>query len=433
MQSRQTNMRKTTLRPLVAALATLTCGVAWADEPTPWYVGASQSFTHDSNVYRLADGVAPNDGRGRGDNYWSSGLLGGFDQPIGRQRFYGAANVQYNKYQDHDLSNTSYGLNAGWDWETIEKLSGNINASANQSLASLNGNSVAQSNDRSIVRTEQLATTVRWGGVGRLGLEGNYGHSRVHYADSSGTAAAAANDSTGDTASLGVNYNLNPDLRVGTAVRFVHTVVANGLVVPNSNPVAYDDSVSNSRNLDLTTNWQLTAQTGVAARLSWTRQTYSGTSNQSFSGLTGSFSGRYAPTAKLSFTAAYSRDAGTNGSFFNVVPTNTPNSTQTTLLSEGSQVTDGYSLGANYAATAKINVTAGYDYRNAKIANAFAGTTLSDYNDKFRIARLGVSYAITRSVQLSCNLSHETRDVSSTPGFAYSANVVGCSGTLTLR
>ena len=106
-------------RPLIAALATLAGAAAWADEPSPWYLGVSQALTHDSNVYRVPDGV--------GDNYSSTGLLGGFDQPIGRQRLHGSANIRYNKYQDETtLDNTSYGVAAGWDWETIEKMQARV-------------------------------------------------------------------------------------------------------------------------------------------------------------------------------------------------------------------------------------------------------------------------------------------------------------------
>ena len=57
---------------LIGAIATTAAASgAWADEPSPYYIGASTSFTHDSNVYRVADGP--------GDNYWSVGLLGGLD------------------------------------------------------------------------------------------------------------------------------------------------------------------------------------------------------------------------------------------------------------------------------------------------------------------------------------------------------------------
>jgi hypothetical protein len=41
------------LRPVAAALLAAFAGAAAAQEdPAPWYIGAQQSFSHDSNVFR---------------------------------------------------------------------------------------------------------------------------------------------------------------------------------------------------------------------------------------------------------------------------------------------------------------------------------------------------------------------------------------------
>jgi hypothetical protein len=415
--------------PLIAALALLSGAGAWADEPSPWYIGASQSLTRDSNVYRLANGTPDPDGKSRGDNYSSTGLLGGFDQAIGRQRLYATANLRYNKYQDHDrLDNTSFGVNAGWDWATINKLSGSVNVSANSNLATFGGNTTQQTTDKNVVKTDQISTSVRWGGVGRLAVQGDYAHSRVSYS----APAYLSSESSADTGSLGTFYSLSPDLKLGGAVRLTRTVSPNGIQLTTT-PATYASNTTNGRNLDLTADWQYSVQTGVSARLSWTRQTNSSAAatGQDFSGLTGSLTGRFAPTGKLTFNATYSRDAGTNGAFFNTV--STPGAGSSTALYQNSQVADAVSLGVGYAATAKITANAGYQYRRAKIANGLTGAGASDYTDSYRSASLGLTYAIARAWQLSCNLSHETRDVTSTPAFAYGAYVAGCAAQFTLR
>jgi hypothetical protein len=406
-----------TPRTLAAFAIGLAAGAAQAQEVSPWYFGATQSLTHDSNVYRLPEGPA--------DNYSSTGLIGGFDQPYGRQRFFGTANVRYNKYQDQDtLDNTSYGLNAGWDWATIEKLSGSFGASANQSLATQDGTTARPSTNRNLLKTDQLSAAVRWGGAGRLGIDGNVAHSRAVYS----APESASSNSSGNTASLGVNYSVNPDLRLGTAFRVTRTKQPNGgQFGQNTGGWVKSDG----RNIDLLADYQYSPQTGVNARLSYTRQTDSGGTGRDFSGLTGALSGRYSPTAKIGLTASYNRDAGTNGTFFNTVAT--PGSTTNRALFENSQTTDVFALGANYAATAKISATAGYQYRSAKIVNNTGGASLGDYTDKSRVATLGASWAITRALQLGCNLSRETRDVSSSAGYSYSANVGGCTAQFTLR
>ena len=413
------------VRPLIAALAAMAGAGAWADEPTPWYIGASLTATHDSNVFRTSNGP--------GDSYLSSGLLGGFDQAIGRQRVFATANLRYNKYQEQStLDNTSYGVNAGWDWATIEKLTGNVSVNANQSLASFDGNANIQSSSRNIVKADQVATSVRWGGDSLVTLDANYAHSRVSYS----APEYLSGKSSADTGSVGGSYRLGPDLRAGAAVRLTRTVqpYAVAKTLTPTGPDDYLANTSNGRNLDLSLEWRYSAQTGVNTRLSWTKQTNSGTGDRDFSGLTGSIAANYAPTAKLGFSASLNRDAGTNSSFFNYLTL--VNTGTITGLSQNSQTSDTATLGATYAATAKISVNAGYQYRHSKIVNTFSigsSSSSDELSDKLRSGTLGVSYAIARAWQLSCNLGRETRNLSGTNGFSYSANTASCAATLTLR
>ena len=420
MQARKTN-RLPCQRPLIAALAAIASCSAWAEDPSPFYIGVTQSLTRDSNVNRFSDSVV--DPQGRSDTYSSTGLVGGFDQPFGRQNFHGTADLRYNRYQNHDnLNNTSYGVNAGWDWATLYNLSGGVNVSANQSLAQLNGNTTvtAPTTSRNLVKTDQVGANVAWGGTGLLSLQGSYTHSRARYSNQ----GAGNSDSSGDTGSIGANYNLSPSLSTGVALRLTRSDAALS-------------GSSDGRNIDLLVNWRYTVQTGVNARLSFTRQSNAGGGNQDFSGLTGSIAANYAPTGKLAFSLSYNRDAGTNGTFFNAPVSTGTTTTVTPLLFENSQVTDSIALGATYSATAKINVTAGYQYRKSRITNNTAAGNVSvggdSYDDKLQTASLSASWAIARPWQLSCNLSHEKRDTSSTSAFSYTANVVSCSAQLTFR
>ena len=427
MQAQKSTVPRRCLLPrsLAAVLVMAAAGIACADEPSPWYVGVSQALTHDSNVYRT-----PNR---QSDTYSSTGLLGGFDQPVSRQRFYGTANVRYNKYNSQGtLDNTSYAVNAGWDWATIEKLSGTLGAYANQSLAGFDNNATVPLTTRNILKTDQLSATGRWGGDGLLTLDASYAHSRVRYS----APEYLSSTSNGDSASIGGSYRLGADLRVGTAFRYTRTEspFAIAIVPAPTGPGDYQSNTSHGRNLDLTLSWASTAQTSVNTRLSWTRQTNTGVSGRDFSGLTGSLAANYAPTAKLAFSVGASRDAGTYASFFNFPTTGT--TTPIRGLSESSQTTDSYSLGANYAATAKISLTAGLQYGHARLVDSFAvgaGTTTGERNDNTRSATLGASWAIARSVQLGCNVAHSSRSVSGANGFSYNDDTASCSAQFTLR
>ena len=126
-------IRKCPLRLSLAALMLTASGVA-AAESSPWYIGVNQAFSYNSNVFRQIDEFAQS-------SWWSStSLVGGFDQRYGRQRFYASGNVAANVYgQVSQLDNTSYGITAGWDWETVGRLSGTLYASYNQNLADYGG------------------------------------------------------------------------------------------------------------------------------------------------------------------------------------------------------------------------------------------------------------------------------------------------------
>lgn len=407
--------RRSAIGPLAATLLSATAVGARADEPSPWYIGASETLTHDSNVYRTPDGPS--------DNYSTTSLVGGFDQPIGRQRLRATARVGYNKYQDQStLDNTSYAVNAGWDWATIEKLSGSVGVGANQNLAQFNGNSALPTAERNVLNAEQLNASVRWGGDGLISVFGNYGHSRVRYS----SLQSLISESTGDSGSIGANYRLGASTTVGAAVRLTRTDYPHGIAPPPStvprpiNPADYGSDRVDGRNLDLLADWRYSEQTGLSARLSWTRLDYR-SSNRDFSGLTGSVAATYAATAKIALRASLSRDAGTNSSSLNYLDLTTGQ--QTTYLTESSQTTDSLNLGATYAATAKISVNTGLQYRRGNSG----GSAPSDH---FRSATLGVNYAVARSWQLACNLSHESRSASAN---SYDANVVGCSAQFTLR
>ena len=405
---------------MIAALATATSCGAWAADPNPYYLGISQGLTHDSNIFRSPGGPS--------DNYSSTGLLGGVDQMISRQRVYATAHVDLNRYQDQQqLNNTSYGVNAGWDWATIEKLSGNVYARLNQNLASLNDNTLRPSTDRNISTNRQFGARARWGGDAALSLVGGYGHSSVNYSAPAYQSSANSQNSY----DIGVNYRVGSTLLVGSVLRYTRTEADKALAQPGG---GFLSNTTNGRSIDLTAQWDASARTRTNTRVSWTNQTNSGVGNRDYSGLTGSFDFSHVPTGKLSFTGSLSRDAGTNGTMINAtdIRTNTP----IVGRSENSQVANNLSLGASYAATSKINLTAGVQYRHSIIVEAVnAGTFASsrEYGDTSRSLTFGANYAISRNWSMACTLAHIERAVGGTLPFQYNANTANCSAQYTLR
>lgn len=417
-----------TLLPLAALAVSFAAGAAPAEstrynEPNPYYIGARQEFTHNSNVYAIQGGP--------GDTYSTTSVFGGFDQPIGRERLYASGSIGVNRFQDQTvLNNVSYSLAAGLDWSTIHRLSGTFYASASRSLASLGANgSIVPVGVRNMLDTDEIGTRVRWGGESLLTLEGGLAHNRVRYS----APQATSGNATQDSGSIGLYYRPSGLLRLGTALRFVHGEQ------PNL-PVAGGGTLSNTYNtryLDLLADWTPSARTSVGGRLSWTRQSNSNSTGLDFSGLTGAISAAYQATGKIGLNASLSRDAGINSGAFSttLIPTNDlfpP--IVITGLSENSQITDTLSLGATYAATEKINAVANVGYQHAKWSTKLTsgGVTIpgSDTTDNLRQFALGLNYTPARNWLLGCNIGRYSRS-SGFASFSYSANTVGCMAQYT--
>ena len=417
---------------LVAAATSLSAtaqDAAAGAEPSPYYIGLTGSVTHSSNVYGTPDSVPLPSDRRRSDTYGGGGVVAGFDQLVSRQRFYAAAKANMNRYAyNKELNNLSYDVNGGWDWATIERLSGSFTADVTQSLAnSSNFGTVRPTLQANTLNTELFAARVRWGGESALNLDAAYAYNRVRYSVTEGS------NSSQNSGSLGASYALGPTLRLGAAGRVTRAVQPN-YAIRQLSPLEFDENVTDGRNLDLTAAWIPSAQSSLNARASWTRQTNSFAGASDYSGLTGALSGSVAPTAKLTFTGSMSRDAGINS--LATRPANPGPGDPAPSVSQSSQITGNFALGVNYAATAKIGVTLGVQYQHNKVPDPLnsANATNNYYSDDSTTTALGVNYAITRGVSLGCNLSYAWRDVSGNLlPYSYSTNIVGCTAQVELR
>ena len=407
-----------------------------AAQPSPYYLGASQSFSYDSNVYRVPFG--PSDG------YSSTSLLAGFDQPISRQRVFGTASVSFNRYADETrLNNTSYSLATGLDWATIWRLAGNVTATLDQRLAAPAASAEAPVATRNIERRKGVAGLARWGGDAVITVEGRLGYSTQ---ESSATQSFAS-DSKNETGSLGVFYRPGSLTRLGVAARFDRTRTPQAVQLADG---SFQDNEIRGRSLDLLADYNNGSNINASGRLSYTRQTNSSVGNADFSGLTGSLNLGYRATGKIGLTLGASRDAGfrtTNGAYAAAAVTPTPVATPTVpagsatpgaSLYENNQVTNSFTAGVSYAATSKISLAAGARFTRARIVTSSAvsnsaGQAQVDVVDESRSANLSANYAFSRSLSFTCLLARERREVSGAFGYGYTADLASCSGQFLWR
>ncbi|TMH01247.1 MAG: hypothetical protein E6H79_15665, partial [Betaproteobacteria bacterium] len=118
------------------------------------------------------------------DTISTTSLLAGFDQPISRQRLHADATLSANRYKNHsELNNNGYSLKAGWDWATIEHLSGTLSAELNRQIAqySLSSDTTTALTDLNVETNRLISATAALGGVTKLTFEGGLTHRSVDY------------------------------------------------------------------------------------------------------------------------------------------------------------------------------------------------------------------------------------------------------------
>ena len=394
-------------------------------DPNPYYIGVSQAFTHDSNVYRVPDGP--------GDTFSSTSLLGGFDQLLGRQRLFGRAVVSGNRYQDEtNLNNVSYSAFVGVDWETIEHLSGRVSGNFNRGLSSAPAGGSTPVTAQNIADTQTIEALIRWGGPSLLTLEGGASYSNVGYS----SPQYVGSEFNKSSANVGLFYHGGGPFRVGIGVRADATRSPNAFVDPATGQV--QSTRLNGQYVDLFADYDVTGQIVTNLRLSYTRQENSA-GGTDLSGWTGALGVSWQVTSKTSLRVDAARDAGFNSTTYNTfafTPTATGIAfTPVVGVFQNNQITASAGISANYAATAKISTFASARYYRAHQINVVAGggAAAPDVIDIANTYSLGANYEITRNWGAACTMAYERREVSGGTNYTYDAKTVGCSTQFTWR
>lgn len=416
-------------RPRALTAVALLCGMAGVApagaQSSPWYVGAAQGFTYENNLYRLGRDTPTPAGLSRSDTVSTTSLLAGIDQPISRQRLFGNVSLRTNRYLDNtQQNNQGYGLNLGLDWATIERLTGNLNFSANQSLARFNANEFLTGIEtrHNIEDARQFGATVAIGVVTRLSAEATYNWRSVRY--SAPEYAFRENDQS--SLSAGLRYrpsgvsSFSAGLRQtrGEYPRFGRTVAGDFIA----------DSFRRN-DLYLNADWTPGGASSADARLSFGRTAYDVATERNLSGVSGALGWNWRPTGKLKFRTALSRDSGIDSYFFDTGLVNG--------VADYSRSTTALRLRVDYEVSAKIGTHATLTQSSRSLthrATPAGGTPIVNTgSDRGTALAIGASWAPTRNTQLSCDLSQETRSGAATLSVPLSIGTVGCFGQILLR
>ncbi|WP_088284846.1 hypothetical protein [Ideonella sp. A 288] len=418
------NFHRTSHR-LLPLLALALAGSAWS-QSSPWYVGAALGLSHDSNVYRLSDGFALQAGLARGDTITTATLLAGLDQPIGRQRVQGSAQLRNSRFSRNEgLNNSGYGLNLSLDWATIERLSGKVQLAANRDLAVFAPDSdIPTLQRKNVASSEQIDASVRLGLISRWVAEATVGWRNVGYSASE----FQSREYNQGSASLGLQYRPSGALGLGTALRATNGRFPRALALGNDQFLA---DRFKRHDIDFTADWVASGASTVNARISTGRVRYREATQRDFSGLTGQLRWQWRPTGKLTLGTTLLRETGLDssralGTGFFVTGTGT----------DVSKTTDALRLRADYELTGKISLNASVSRASRTLVNTqqiSSSTGPTEGGDRTHGAGLGMRWVPTRALQFSCDWSREQRRTDGGLSSPYSVDVVGCVGQIILQ
>lgn len=387
----------------------------------PYYLGIGQSLGHNSNVFRVDNREVP-------DKFAVTSLNAGFDQPIGRQRVFANTSVHATRYEDFRiLDNTGYGLSAGLDWSTIERLSGAFGVSSNRTLA----NYAASGNQQTVPQTKKNIETssqanlrVQLGVVSLVSLYTTLAHSRISYSAREYQFSEVRQNAAG----AGITIRPSGLLSFGGGLRLTRGEYPKVLQA-NGAAESFD-----RKDLDLTASWAATGLSTLNARLSYGRSTYEALTRRNSKGATGSLAWAWQATGKLSFNTSFNRDSGTETSLAALA------GNQGNAVGDNSVTTNALALSAGYEVTSKIRVNLGARYaKRDLVSERFLGSvpvSATEGSDSVSSVTLGASYAPSRNWQMGCNAGQDSSKPSINAGGVstrYTSTQASCNVQFTIR
>lgn len=402
--------RSTAPRLLLCMLGAGSAQAVLAQEQgsTPYYLGASQAFTRDSNILRR-NGVDQ-----KKDTISSTGLRAGIDQNFGRQHALVGLEVKRNRYNTNtQYNNTEYGADGRLDWSTIGNLSGTLSANADRSLYR---STYISTTDKNLQTNRGLALQAVLGTVTRWSVDTALSTNRSTYSATPGL------DIRQNAGGLGLRYRPSDALSLRTGVRRTKGAYLNG-----TNDFTRDD-------LDFDSFIDLSGVSSLNTRVSFTRTNYDNPTARDFRGWTGSIGWNWKPTGKLQFNLVGTRDnsVGSVNQFAQL----------TNNYAGDTRLTNSLALQTAYELTSKIALNGALSYARRTLDNSFITLSSSGFQpgsgkDRTKVANVSFRYMPLRNVELGCGFAWEDRDVtadgSSTISFPYTARSYTCSGQVYLR
>ena len=405
---------RTFLAAALAVLALLPLLPATASaQSDPYYIGLSQTFSHEDNLIRLRDGQQTPAGLTKADTQSSTALVAGINQNFGRQRLSGSGSVRSNRYSNNSaFNNQGYSLNLGLQWETIESLSGSVSVAADRSLRAdlrdRNGNFITGGNSET---SRDLDLRARYGLFGPWSLTAGAAWRKDRFSSDQ----SSFRDYDQSSGNAGVRWRPGAQTEFGLGLsqtRVDYPQLFANQVNPN------DRRTTN--NIDLSAVWTPSGISAINARLSRGRTSYDPFPDRNFSATTGALEWNWQATGRLRLDTRLARDIGQDSD------------RATTAFS---RTTDTLRFAAEFGVSAKVTANAvASTYKRQIVGNGLFVSNVSGQDDGYGLS-LSLRWIALRSLSFGCTAGYERRNASDNAVLsdAYKGNAVSCFGQFVLQ
>ncbi|MCL1824873.1 MAG: outer membrane beta-barrel protein [Betaproteobacteria bacterium] len=384
------------------------------DSKSPFTFSVSQTFGHDSNLYRLPDelrlGQSVPKGK-RSDSFSETRVGVNFDKEYSRQSFHAGLAVDRIIYRTHsDLNNTSPDARLRWDWRIGDRWSGVLGYSWNESRVNFDNTYNEQKRIMRRIGRANASADFWWHPNWATG----FAFSDVRNDYSSGARPLDKYDA--QEASLNFTY------RPSTGNRIVLSLRAEDGQYPNRQKkeelLVGESSLRDweRRDVRLSGSWRLTGVTQVSGYAGYTQRKYDLAPDRDFSGFTGSLAFKWTPTGKAIIDLSWRREIGADeDSVSNYA------------------VTQVWAFRPTWVVTSKVRLGASYEYRHRSY-DRDPEVLLLNNPESAKTTSYGVNlqYLPTSYANIALGYRHQKRDAKE-GGFdyGYGARTVWLSGGLT--
>jgi exopolysaccharide biosynthesis operon protein EpsL len=272
----------------IAAAFTPNAFALWGDKLELF---ADESWTHDSNVFRLSkniDPVAVTGSSREADDWWTTTVGLNLDVPYSLQRFQLNGSFSDARYQHFTtLSHHEHTAKAEWDWAVRRELTGDTGYAEQQHLASFAN---IQGTTPDIVKNRQGWFNGAW-----LVTPSWRAHTSLNIGDSRHEdPARQINDLEAASAEVGYSYVTAQENRVGIAIREEKGRSPRNLLLEG---VEFDNAYTQS-SIGVQGRWLFTEHSRLDGRFDFTRRRYDQFTNRDYSGPTWQGTYTWIPTVK---------------------------------------------------------------------------------------------------------------------------------------